>query len=146
MRACAACSERPYSVSSNRGSRADKSGARFALVVGDGGLVAHATGPDDEGLPPEVSQEQFDRWVACMQPIEPIHFVGHAAPAHLLFQNGRTDELVPEADGLAYQTAGSEPKTCLWYPDGHGYTPERLRDQAQWFAERIGPLAAAAAR
>ena len=46
--------------------------------------------------------------------------------------------ILPEADGLAYQQAGSEPKTCLWYEDGHGLTPERMRDQARWFAEHIG--------
>ena len=66
-----------------------------------------------------------------------------------VFKQADIPTAAPEADGLAYQAAGSEPKTCLWYPDGHGYTPERLRDQAQWFAERIGidpaPFAAAAA-
>ncbi|HVS18743.1 MAG TPA: prolyl oligopeptidase family serine peptidase [Planctomycetota bacterium] len=112
--------------------------AAYALMVGDGGLVAHRTGPDDADRPPPYPQEQWQRWLAWMEPIEPMRFVGHAAPAHLLFQNGRTDRAVPEADGLAFQAAGSEPKTCLWYPDGHGTTPERLRDQARWFAERIG--------
>ena len=110
----------------------------YALMVGDGGLVAHRTGADDAGRPREMPEEQWQRWVAWMEPIEPIHFVGHAAPARLLFQNGRTDEVVPMADGLAFQAAGSVPKTCLWYPDGHRTMPERLRDQAMWFAGCIG--------
>jgi len=37
-----------------------------------------------------------------------------------------------------YQAAGSEPKTILWYEDGHSIGGERLRDQSLWFADRIG--------
>jgi hypothetical protein len=110
----------------------------YALMVGDGGLVAHRTGPDDEGRPREMPEEQWQQWVAWMEPIVPIHFVGHAAPARLLFQNGRTDVVVPMVDGLAFQAAGSAPKTCVWYPDGHRTGPDRLRDQAMWFAGCIG--------
>ena len=110
----------------------------FVLNVGDGGLLAHMTTPGDE-IPPEgVTTEQWERWVRDMDPIEPIHFVAHASPSHLLFQNGRTDRLVPEVDGAAYQAAGSEPKTLMWYPDGHGLTPQRLWDQAHWLEKRIG--------
>jgi len=110
----------------------------YALVVGDGGLYAHMTSPGDR-IPPEgLDVETWQRWKSWMEPIEPLRFVAHAAPSQLLFQNGRTDELVPEADALVYQAAGSEPKTCLWYADGHSITRERIRDQAKWFAERIG--------
>ncbi len=110
----------------------------FALVVGDGGLFAHMTSPGDE-IPPEgLTREEWDKWQAWMEPIEPMRFVAHAAPSALLFQNGRTDQLVPAADAKEYQEAGSEPKTCLWYEDGHSVTGERMRDQAKWFAERIG--------
>jgi len=111
----------------------------YALAVGDGGLVAHFTGAEDP--PPEeqgVGAEKFKKWVELMQPIEPIRFVAHAAPAHLLFQNGRTDQLVPAADAEAYQAAASEPKTILWYDDGHALTPERIEDQMRWLSERIG--------
>ena len=73
-----------------------------------------------------------------MQPIEPLRFVAHAVPSELLFQNGKTDQLVPAADAADYQAAGSEPKTILWYDGGHSIDGERLSDQALWFAERIG--------
>jgi len=111
----------------------------YALVVGDGGLVAHSTGPEDES-PSErgIGEAQWKKWLSLMRPIEPLRFVAHAAPAHLLFQNGRTDRLVPAADAEAYQAAGSEPKTILWYDGGHGITPERINDQLKWLSERIG--------
>lgn len=109
----------------------------YALIVGDGGLVAHYTGEDDtrlQSLPPE----QTKRWLALMEPIEPIRWVGRAAPAHLLFQSGRKDTLVPPADARAYQEAGSEPKKVLWYDAGHGLNLEAIRDRHTWLAEQIG--------
>lgn len=111
----------------------------YALVVGDGGLVSHFTEGKDlqdplEDLPPE----QVKRWLSLMEPIEPIRWIGRAAPAHLLFQNGQSDEMVSPSDGRAYQEAGSEPKTVLWYDGGHGLTRESDDDRHAWLAERIG--------
>lgn len=111
----------------------------YVLIVGDGGLVSHFTGADDtdgplQSLPPE----RVKRWRELMDPIEPIRWVGRAAPAHLLFQNGRTDTMVPPADGRAYQEAGSEPKKVLWYDAGHRLNEEATRDRQLWLAEQIG--------
>jgi hypothetical protein len=110
----------------------------YVLQVGDGGLVTHSTGPEDTewwlAQPAEVRQE----WVAAMWPIEPVHYVGCAAPAALLFQNGILDELVPPADALRYQEAGSDPKTIRWYESGHGLGDDAGRDQAEWLSESIG--------
>lgn len=110
----------------------------YVIQVGDGGLVTHVTGPEDTewwlAKPLEVRQ----RWVAWMWPIEPIHYVRCAAPAALLFQNGTLDTLVPPADGLRYQNAGSEPKTTRWYEAGHGLGVAAGQDQAEWLSETIG--------
>jgi hypothetical protein len=73
-----------------------------------------------------------------MWPIEPIHYVGCAAPAALLLQNGTLDAMVPPADGLRYQEAGSDPKTIRWYATGHGLPLQALRDQAAWLSGQIG--------
>jgi len=111
----------------------------YALVVGDGGLVTHLTGPDDRnGYLKSLPPERVKRWLATMEPIEPIRWVGRAAPAHLLFQNGRSDTMVPPADGRAYQEAGSEPKKLLWYDAEHGLNVEAVRDRHTWLAEQIG--------
>jgi dienelactone hydrolase len=111
----------------------------YALVVGDGGLVAHFTGAEDQPrLGGQVPEDVWKRWLEIMGPVEPIHFVGRAAPAHLLFQNGRTDEAVPAADGRAYQEAGSEPKTVLWYDAGHGLNEQAVKDRHEWLAKEVG--------
>jgi dienelactone hydrolase len=111
----------------------------YALVVGDGGLVSHFTGPDDTNGPLQtLPPEQVKRWLAALEPIEPIRWVGRAAPAHLLFQNGWQDLMVPPADGRAYQEAGSEPKAVLWYDAEHQLNEQATRDRHVWLAERIG--------
>jgi poly(3-hydroxybutyrate) depolymerase len=97
----------------------------YALMVGDGGLVTHFAGGTIMGLPDEVRTN----WLAAMWPIEPIRYVGCAAPAALLFQNGTLDTQDPPADALRYQRAGSEPKTILWYEAGHGLGTDAYQDQ-----------------
>jgi dienelactone hydrolase len=106
----------------------------YVLQVGDGGLVTHFSGSRIMGLPEQVRRE----WLAAMWPIESLHYVGCAAPAALLFQNGTLDTMVPPADALRYQRAGSEPKTIRWYEADHGLNLEAYQDQAEWLRARIG--------
>ena len=111
----------------------------YALMVGDGGLVAHFNGSDDasgplQSLPPE----QREAWLADMIPIEPIRFIRRAAPAALLMQSGRRDPLIPVADAEAWQAAASQPKRVLWYDAGHGLNLEARKDMAAWLSEQVG--------
>jgi uncharacterized protein len=110
----------------------------YVLQVGDGGLVTHLTGPEDKNFWAAKPLEMRKQWVAWMWPIEPIHYVGCAAPAALLFQNGTLDAMVPPADALRYQKAGSEPKTIRWYKNDHGLGVAAGRDQAEWLSKVIG--------
>jgi uncharacterized protein len=111
----------------------------YVLMVADGGLVSHFTGPDDgPGPPGPVSADQWRRWLAAMRPIEPLRFVPRAAPASLLFQSGRLDQLVPVADAEAVQRAASEPKTVKWYDSGHALPPAAAVDQLVWLHETVG--------
>jgi dienelactone hydrolase len=119
----------------------------YILAVGDGGLVSHFTGADD---PPDgpfgVSRERWQRWLAAMRPIEPLRFVGRAAPASIFFQSGRQDRLVPPPDALWLQRAGSEPKTVKWYDAGHGLGPQARIDQLEWLHRAVGTASPARAR
>lgn len=110
----------------------------YVLQVGDGGLVTHLTGPEDRAAWLALPEDQRRQWVAWMWPIEPIHYVGCASPAALLFQNGTLDTAVPPADGLRYQKAGSEPKAVCWYQAGHALDATAYLDQADWLSETIG--------
>ena len=109
-----------------------------SLVVADGGLVSHFTGPEDVNFMAGLSCATRVAWFRAMAPIEPIRFIAHAMPTPLLLQNGRLDDLVPAADAQALHAAAPEPKTILWYDAGHGLNQKALLDRHDWLLERIG--------
>jgi len=110
----------------------------YVLISGGGGLVSWETDPERHARWHSVSEYTRGRWVEWMWPIEPIHYVGCASPAALLFQNGTLDTSSTPADALRYQEAGSEPKTVLWYNAGHQLNTAAGRDEVEWLSERIG--------
>jgi hypothetical protein len=73
-----------------------------------------------------------------MLEIDPIRFVGHAAPAALFFQNGLDDALVAVEDATQYQQAGSDPKLVRWYPAGHFLNAAATSERILWLQEQIG--------
>jgi dienelactone hydrolase len=108
------------------------------LVVGDGGLVSHFTGPEDLGFMAGLSCATRVAWFRAMAPVEPIRFIPHASPTPLLLQNGRLDNLVPSADAEALHAAAPETKTIRWYSAGHGLDQQALFDRHDWLHEKIG--------
>jgi uncharacterized protein len=108
------------------------------LVVGDGGLVSHFTGPEDSNSMAALSCATRVDWFEAMTPIEPIRFVAHASPTALLLQSGRFDTLVPVADARALHAAAPDPKTILWYDAGHGLNQQAVFDRLDWLRGQIG--------
>jgi uncharacterized protein len=112
----------------------------FGLMVGDGGLVSHFTAADGTPLIElnSLPEEKHQAWLELMKPIEPIRFVGRAAPGSLFFQNALRDEAVAREDALAYQAAGSEPKRIEWYESNHGLPDEAFQHMVDWLGAKIG--------
>jgi hypothetical protein len=108
------------------------------LVVGDGGLVSHFTGPEDSNVMAGLSCATRAAWLQAMVPIEPIRFVRHASPTPLLLQSGRFDTLVPVADAQELHTAAASPKTILWYDAGHSLNQQAVFDRLDWLHDQIG--------
>ena len=108
------------------------------LVVGDGGLVSHFTGPEDSNFMASLSCAVRLDWFHDMAPIEPIRFIAHASPTPLLLQSGQLDNLVPVADAQALHTAAPQPKTIRWYSAGHGLNQQAAFDRHDWLHEEIG--------
>lgn len=86
-----------------------------------------------EPLEPSVRSQA----AALLIAVDPLTHVGRAAPASLLFQNGRRDELVPQAALEALAEAGSEPKDVRWYDAGHGLSVRAYREQLDWLGKRL---------
>ena len=108
------------------------------LVVADGGLVSHFTGPEDGGPFPGLTCAQWRRWLESMIPIEPIKYVGFASPTPLLLQSGRQDNLVPPPDAERLHAAARDPKTVQWYEAGHSLGVTAARARSFWLQEHLG--------
>ncbi len=108
-----------------------------ALMVGDGGLVAHFT----EGGEPTVEVAgvpRIDEWLQRMAPIEPSLFLADAAPMPLLLVSGRNDEFIPEADSIAWHEAAGEGSQAVWVETGHFLSPEVWADTYSWLGRHLG--------
>lgn len=112
----------------------------YVLVVGGSGLVNHHMIEIEGMITPldEMTEEEKKQWIDTMWPIEAVHYISHAKPAALLFQNGIKDALVPSHLALNYQNAGSDPKTVKWYESGHSLPFEHFLDQLEWISQYIG--------
>jgi dienelactone hydrolase len=108
------------------------------LVVADGGLVTHFTGPEDLDYMASMSCGTRLDWFRAMAPIEPIRFIGHAPPTPLYLQNGRFDNLVPMGDAQVLHAAVPQPSTIRWYDAGHGLNQQALLDRHNWLVQQIG--------
>lgn len=110
-----------------------------ALIVGDGGLVAHLTGESGEPVSPltAATAEQQKEWLSQMRPIEPVKYVG-LSEADLLFLNGRSDTFVAVSDAEALHAAAPEGSEIRWYDTGHDLPAEAFRYQFEWVGRHLG--------
>lgn len=85
---------------------------------------------------PMLKGEALERYREAMGPVDPVHYIGEAAPAHLLVQYGRRD--VFPAEALArFAGAGSQPKTVTVYDASHFLNEEARSDGVDWLIERL---------
>jgi len=111
----------------------------YVLIVGDGGFVTHQTNPENLTTSLNEFSEEYKAWIDAMWPIEPIHYVNHASPTPLLFQNATRDQYTNVQDALRYQDVASEPKQVIWYESEHWPLPDEvLMDNARWLQQFIG--------
>lgn len=84
-------------------------------------------------LDPEARQKVIEK----LAPLDPIAYIGKASPARVLFQFGRQDPYVPEAQARAFFEAAREPKDLIWYNAGHGLDPQAVRDRQEWLRQYL---------
>ncbi len=88
---------------------------------------------------PASAGDSADVYRQAMAVVDPIAYVGDAAPASLFYQFARGDRYIPEAKATEYYDAGSEPKQVKWYETSHALIlDEALRDRDQWLAQQLG--------
>ena len=110
-----------------------------ALVVGDGGLITHATNTQMAlNFMATLSCANRAAWFRDMKAVEGIRYFAFAKPTPLLLQNGLTDELVIKGDAELLHSAAPEPKKLMWYNAGHNLTAQAVLDRHDWLVEQIG--------
>ena len=67
----------------------------------------------------------------------PLHWIPKAK-AHLFFQAGTRDAVVPHAQLVALIKAAPDDPLVRWYPTGHGMNRRAFDDQIAWQAREIG--------
>jgi dienelactone hydrolase len=68
---------------------------------------------------------------------DPVHFVGHSAPAAVFLQFGSEDKPIPEKLARHYYELFSEPKRIAFYRAGHALNKEARIERVRWLAERL---------
>jgi hypothetical protein len=68
--------------------------------------------------------------------VDPIEWVGRAAPAALLFQFARSDFYIARMTGHELHRAASEPKAIRWYDAEHDMDVADARADRLAFLER----------
>jgi uncharacterized protein len=85
-----------------------------------------------------LGRERQRAYVRAYSAIDPVRYVGDAAPASLLFQNGRRDPIAPVKDVRAYFRAAREPKALRWYDASHELNEKARRDRDAWLVRVLG--------
>lgn len=117
-----------------------RSGAILAGVeprIGSYVLVSGGASPVAEylrGAPPNLRAQIRPLLVD----VDPLTWIGRARPGTIFFQDGRRDEIVPNAALVGLIRAAPKPQRVRWYPGGHSPDQRRLRDAANWLSERLG--------
>ncbi|HEU4883850.1 MAG TPA: hypothetical protein VFT45_16440 [Longimicrobium sp.] len=108
----------------------------YILASADGGITTRFTGPS--APPPPPGQEERARaWLAAMQPIEGLRFVGRANGS-ILFQNGRGDQIVTVERAEALHAAATGQKEVRWYDAPHALNSAAYVDQLRWLSQTVG--------
>lgn len=68
---------------------------------------------------------------------DPVHFIGHSAPASVFLQFGSEDKPIPEKLARHYYDLFSEPKKIAFYQAGHALNSEARTERVQWLVERL---------
>jgi hypothetical protein len=86
-----------------------------------------------------IPPEEFHAYLTVMAPLDACHYIGQAAPSHLLFQFARNDDFVSVGDGERYFELASEPKQIAWYDHcNHELSAQARLDRVIFLCEQLG--------
>jgi dienelactone hydrolase len=112
----------------------------FALMAGGFSDEEYVFDPDNpemqkvrQRIGVEILRDFFRRYAFD----DPVHFIGHSAPASVFLQFGSEDKPIPEKLARHYYDLFSEPKKIEFYKAGHALNSEARTERVQWLVERM---------
>jgi dienelactone hydrolase len=111
--------------------------AASVLESGDGGLVSHFAALGDASPLATLTPAARATWIAAMDPIEPIYFVGNATGS-VLFQAGTQDTTTTPVEAARFAGAGNAKSSLRWYDSGHGLDDTASCDAARFLGDHLG--------
>jgi dienelactone hydrolase len=111
--------------------------AASVLESGDGGRVSHFATLGDASPLAALSPAARAAWIAEMDPIEPIYFVGNAA-GPVLFQAGAQDTVTTPIEAARFAAAGNARSSRSWYDTGHELGDAASCDAAKFLGDDLG--------
>lgn len=119
----------------------EKRPAAFVLMAGLPSL-SHANSHGDNRVATAfqtlLTPEAQKTYVDALAPIDAVHYIGHAAPAKLLFQFAHRDEFITYWDAALYLQAASSPKEVQWYDTDHYFNDEAREARGEWLGKILG--------
>jgi dienelactone hydrolase len=73
---------------------------------------------------------------SLLSDVDPLRWIA-GSKAQLLFQDGRTDSVVPRAALDRLYVAAPEPKEIRWYPAGHELNAKAYADHLDWLTKQL---------
>jgi len=118
----------------------EKRPVAFVLMAGYPSLTHAMRHNSDQGaiaFQELATPEQRKAYVDALDPLDALHYVGHAAPAKLFFQFAKRDEFITPWDAAAYLQTASDPKEVKWYDTNHSFNEEARRDRGEWLIRSL---------
>jgi fermentation-respiration switch protein FrsA (DUF1100 family) len=98
---------------------------------------AHLSAPIAAFCRARLGTKKLKAYLRAYSAIDPVRYVGRAAPASLLFQNGTRDPVSPRKDVDAYFRTASKPKEQRFYNAPHELDAQALSDRDAWLVELL---------
>lgn len=111
--------------------------AASVLESGDGGLVSHFSVLHDASPLTALTPAARAAWIAAMDPIEPLYFVGNAT-GPVLFQSGTQDTVTLPIEAARFAGAGNAKSSTNWYESGPGLSAPAWCDAAKFLGDHLG--------
>lgn len=88
-------------------------------------------------LQKSFKKEQLQAYAETLAPINPERFVGHAAPARILFQFARRDRYISEKAAADYERAAGGAQSKRYFTSHEFNDEESARDRRSWLFDRL---------